>query len=106
MWPQVVLGSVIEAHDVVGAPSWTSMITRSAPWLSLRLSASAFTESTMSSTVTPTIPPGETSDGRSSVTAPTKPTTIGPAGVVNVCLYDLASCGPPAGPWTFDAMYS
>ena len=40
-----------------------------------RSAAAAFVASTMSVTVTPSMPSGDTSAGRSSVTAPTKPTS-------------------------------
>ena len=52
--------------------------------LAFRSSAAAFDSSTMSVTLMSSIPPGATSSGRCSVTAPTKPTLTPPKSLVHV----------------------
>ncbi len=74
MLPKSDVGSSsIVAQVVDGAPSCTSITTRSTPAV-LSVSASALTALTMSVTSIEAMPAGETSSGRCSVTAPTKPT--------------------------------
>ena len=101
--------SSMVAQLVLGAPSWTSSTTTSAPsvlsWL-----AAVLTELTMSVTWTSWIPAGETSSGRCSVTAPTNPTLTpsivlvhvsGISGLLSLSLRTLAAMycqfAPPYG---------
>ena len=65
------------------APSWTSSTTTSAP-SALRSVAAALVSSTMSVTVMSAMPSAFTRDGRSSVTAPMKPTSTSPKSRIQV----------------------
>ena len=81
--PKSDAGSIAEAYDVVAAPSWTSRMTMSAP-CALSFVGLALAASTMSVTSMSAMPPGATSSGRCSVTAPTKPTWTSPKSLIQV----------------------
>src|SRR6478752_417896 len=89
------------AQSVLGAPSWTSSTTTSAP-AALSSAASSLVADTMSVTVSPAMPSGLTSDGRCSVTAPTKPTVTPATSVVQ----DGAISSAVPGSSMLAAMYS
>ena len=103
MLPKSDVGSAaIWAQVVVSEPSCTSMTTTSAPW-AFSSSASALTAVTMSVTSICAMPPGVTSSGRCSVTAPTKPTSTPSI----VLVHDgVRASAPSAFSLTFAAMYS
>ena len=101
MSPHTVPGAFIVAQFVDGAPSCTSMTTRSAP-SATRSAASALTESRCLSTAMSAMPPGLTSAGSSSVTAPTKPTSTSPKSLIQVA---GTASSPVAFIFRFAAMY-
>src|SRR5215207_22922 len=71
----------------VAEPSCTSMTTTSAP-AARSAAAPVFTSSTTEVTLMSAMPDGETRDGRSSVTAPTKPTLTPPTDLIQVAPSD------------------
>ena len=91
MRPKSDAGSTAEATAVVAAPSWTSSTTMSAP-AAFSSSASRLAATTGASIVRPAMPAGDTSSGRWSVTAPTKPTRTSPKSWIQVS----GSAGEPS----------
>ena len=81
--PNAVVGSVARAYDVVDAPSWVRSTITSAPAAS-RSVAAALVASTMLVTLMLAMPAAATRDGRSSVTAPMKPTSTSPKSRIQV----------------------
>ena len=101
MSPHTVPAWFIVAQFVDGAPSCTSITTTSAP-CATRSAASVLTEVTIFSTAMSAMPPGLTSAGSSSVTAPTKPTWTSPKSLIHVA---GTASSPVAFSFRFAAMY-